>query len=244
MRDEARPFSWRCNRRAPVPYEAHSESEDDSPFPQGWGSGGCDGRHLSFCTDHGWGKAVSPAGEVIGSSAASGSSSEVEPGLSMLPMTIGGEPAIPLSTESATLRVNRNAPVSSRKAKKRCVAWATPNSLHDTRIITPYTHPNRMGQFNVRTAKPSAFQGLLTRPKFDGSVGEQAEVALMDKNGLVGWVDCGITVKNSDNTYDIVVHPSSLADTHHVSNLAAYAICAAHLRSKSSVHLDAPASSK
>ena len=161
----------------------------------------------------------------------------------MLPMTIGGEPAIPLSTESPALRVNWNVPVPPRKAKKRCVAWATPNSLHDTRIITPYTHPNRMGQFNVRTAKPSAFQAL-TRSKFDGSVGEQAEVALMDKTGIVGWVGCGITVKNSDNTYDIVVHPSALADTHHVSNLAAYAICAVHLRSKSSVHLDAPVSSK
>ena len=161
----------------------------------------------------------------------------------MVAISLGGAPAIPIPVENVSSisptsssdegRMFRRGSLlrnTSLTSKQKSVAWATPNSLHDTRIITPSTHPNRMGQFNGRSAKPSALTSYLRRPCFRGRVDDLAQVALMDKGGIVGWIDCIITVVNSDGTYDINVSQSPLADKHNVSSLAAYAINALHLR--------------
>eukprot|EP01064_Diplonema_japonicum_P027515 TRINITY_DN3992_c0_g1_i1.p1 TRINITY_DN3992_c0_g1~~TRINITY_DN3992_c0_g1_i1.p1 ORF type:complete len:238 (+),score=39.84 TRINITY_DN3992_c0_g1_i1:57-716(+) len=196
-------------------------------MPLGWRSSGRRAPTL-FCTsetgfkDTGSTLTVSPGG-----------SSQEEELVVISPLIMGGEPAIPVSPLELPLEVPKKV-----ERKKRAVAWATPKSLHDTKIITPATHPNRMGQFAVRKKirdYTSPLGSLFCTNNFSATVGCKVQVALIQGVKTAGWLDAEILVCNNDATYDISVLPSPLADEHNLSHLTGHAIHHTYLRRLSEV---------
>ncbi|KAJ9462360.1 hypothetical protein DIPPA_06561 [Diplonema papillatum] len=133
------------------------------------------------------------------------------------------------SIGGSAIPISKLPSLAAEKKKAKAVAWATPKSLHDTRIITPATHPNRMGQFGSNRARTQS-QGFFSFSSFEGAVGTLSQVALIDGEQIKTWLDCTISVVNSDRTYDIIVLASPAADKYNMSDITGYAIAGSYLR--------------
>eukprot|EP01060_Flectonema_neradi_P029360 TRINITY_DN4046_c0_g1_i1.p1 TRINITY_DN4046_c0_g1~~TRINITY_DN4046_c0_g1_i1.p1 ORF type:complete len:300 (+),score=54.67 TRINITY_DN4046_c0_g1_i1:55-900(+) len=108
--------------------------------------------------------------------------------------------------------------------KSKKVAWATPKSLHDTRVITPISHPNRSGQFCGKET-----HGKITNCLFEGNVGTEAEVALMDGSDFICWLPCTIIARRGD-IYDINIHDEQEARNNSVAGDVAKGIHCSYLQ--------------
>ena len=105
-----------------------------------------------------------------------------------------GTAAIPVKESPAIMAIVPYDP------KLKTVAWATPLSLHDTRVITPMTHPNRAGQFG------DGRKSKITDCLFEGAAGSEAEIALMDGKDFVCWLPCTILACVGYKVYDVEIH--------------------------------------
>eukprot|EP01062_Namystynia_karyoxenos_P061114 TRINITY_DN5312_c0_g1_i2.p1 TRINITY_DN5312_c0_g1~~TRINITY_DN5312_c0_g1_i2.p1 ORF type:complete len:571 (+),score=57.25 TRINITY_DN5312_c0_g1_i2:96-1808(+) len=115
-------------------------------------------------------------------------------------------------------------------SRSRGVRFATPRSINDVRVISPASHPNRMGQFGPLWPRRQSFAG---HKPFAGDLGDFAQVMALRDGQVVDWLDCRITACNPDGTYNVFVLPTRSAQKIGLADQQGWSITPQELRSRS-----------